>query len=448
MQKIETDILILGAGWSGLLAADLLYNKYNNKKIVILEKEQELGGLARTLNFRSFKFDIGGHGLFFKKEENANYLRKMVNYNDLLTLKRKIKVLYKNKYIDYPPNLYSVLRIEKKYVLNIFLDMFRLNKSQRQDNFEEWVKSNYGECLYKIYFRDYTEKVWGKSCNQLSASWADKRIGNNSLYKFFKSSFMRNGYGKENNPFFYYPKEGIGLLPKILERDVVNKGCQIYKGIELKQVLINKGTLKSLSYIFDKCEYEIHFKHIISSIPVTELIKIFLNATPVIKSTLQGIKYRNLILVNFIFDRRLITNWHWCYFPSSEVLFSRIHEPKLWSKDMAPEDKTLLCIEIFCDYDDFYWNMKEGDLINQVQDTLRNIGLVNGKDFFGARINKIKYAYPLHYCGFEKPLNDANSFFATFKNLHLIGRSGTHSYFDMEQCLENVRKKVEFLYRN
>lgn len=445
MKKIETDILILGAGWSGLVAADLLSGK--KKKVVILEKETEVGGLAKTFNFKGFKFDIGGHGLFFKDTKNLTYLKSTVNHNGLISLKRKTKVLFNNKYIDYPPNLSSLFKINKKYILNILLDMFRLNKRNQENNFEEWVKSNYGNYLYSIYFKDYTEKVWGKACNELSSSWADKRIGNSNLFKLIKGVFTGNGHCKENSHLFYYPKDGIGSLPGSLEYKITNGSCRIYKNAQLKQCSINNGKLVSLSFIYNNCLYEIFFKQIISSIPIVELIKMFpQHIDPWIYKNIDSIKYRNLILVGLIIDKKLATNWYWCYFPSKEVLFSRTHEPKFWSRDMALQDKTLLCIEIFCDHKDMYWNMKNEWLVEKVKNALKDIGLANNKEaMLDACVKKIEYAYPLYYKGFEKSLSPVKDFLGTFNNLRLIGRNGTHSYFDMEECLENVKTEVSQL---
>ncbi len=442
MEKIKTDVLILGAGWSGLVAADLLSQK--KKETVILEKEPQAGGLARTLDFNGFKFDLGGHGLFFKDPENISYLKNILNQNGLAILKRKIKVLFNNKYIDYPPSISSVIKLNKKYILNISRDMFRLKNKRRAGDFEEWVMSNYGECLYSIYFKDYTEKVWGVPCSQLSASWADKRIGNNNLMKLFKGLFISNGYCKENRQFFYYPGEGIGAIPSSLEHKVNGNNCKIFKNVRLKEFVLTDGKTNSLFFALDSKDYEISFNRIISSIPIVELIRVFPDKEiRPIQNVLQGIKYRNLIIVNLVIDKKIATNWYWCYFPSKEVIFSRIHEPKFWSADMAPKDKTALCIEIFCDHDDKYWNTNDEELIRQVKNCLRYIGLFDREEvFLDACVKRVEYAYPLHYKGFEDALNKINDFLAPYNNLLLIGRNGTHSYFDMEECLNNVKEKI------
>lgn len=443
MKKIETDILVLGAGWSGLVAADILSRQ--NRDVVILEKESEIGGLARTFNLKGFRFDIGGHKLCFHESNGiSSYIKNLINHNDLITLKRRVKILFNNKYIDYPITLSSLFSLNKKYILNILLDVLQLKRRLQQNNFEEWVKANYGECLYRIYFKDYTEKVWGEPCNKLSVIWADKRIGN--LSHLFTNIFMSNGGVKETVRFFYYPRQGMEFLIKSLEQRLKD-ACQIYKNVQINQFLSRNSKLSSLSFVSNKEEFQISFKKVISSIPIKELTSVLPNIPPNISQQVNnGIKYRSLILASFVINKKLVSNWHWCYFPSKNILFSRIHEPKFWSKDMASEDNTLLCTETFCNYGDLYWNMKDEEIINLVQKALKYTGLLNTKDaILDACVKKIEYAYPLHYDGFEKPLNRVKKFLSSFKNLCLIGRSGTHSYFDMEECLNNTQQVIEKL---
>lgn len=448
MKIIESDTLILGGGWSGLIAADLLVEK--KKNIVILEKEAETGGLARTFSLDGFKFDVGGHGLFIKKNENLSYLKEITKDNELINLKRKVKVLFNNRYIDYPPNITSLFKINKKYIFNILLDMFKYKKIASHNNFEQWVKANYGECLYNIYFKDYSEKVWGKPCNELPITWADKRIGNNNLFKLFKDTFIKIGEHKDSGGFFSYPKHGIGFLSCSLEEKIRKNGCRIYKNALLKQVSVKDDKIASLIFASEGCSFEVLFKTIISSIPIIELIRLFPESLiSKVRQHLEAIKYRNLIIASFIVNKKIATNWHWCYFPSKEVLFSRVHEPKFWSMDMAPnDDKTLLCTEIFCDYENKWWAAKDEEILRQIEASTRHTKLLNNKDIITqASVKRIEYAYPLYYKGFETPLDKIKDSLGTFKNIHLVGRNGAHAYFDMEECLENVKKTVDSLIK-
>ncbi|MDD5609949.1 MAG: FAD-dependent oxidoreductase [Candidatus Omnitrophica bacterium] len=443
MKKIDTDFLIIGAGWSGLVAAEILSSK--NQKVLVLEKEAEVGGLARTFNFKGFKFDIGGHGLFFKNQRNISYLKNLIEQNELLVLKRNSKLLFKNKYIDYPVNIRSLFTFNKKDMLKIMFNLLSLNKNKRRDNFEEWIKSNYGQHLYKIYFRDYTNKVWGIPCDQLSAAWADTRIGGSNLLKYLKKFFMNDYSVKESARSFYYPRKGIGLLVETLEQKL--KESSIYKNVQLQQFHNENGRLSSLSFMHNGSPAEVSFKHVISSIPVRELVKTLpLHKNHEFMGIEAGIKYRSLIIVSIEINRKNVSNWHWCYIPSKDVIFSRIHEPKFWSLDMAEKEKTLLCVEIFCDKNDAVWNKEESEIAKVAIEGLRRLELIKKEDkIIDYCIKKIDYAYPLYYNGAEKSLSTIKSLINSFSNLRLIGRSGTHSYFDMEECLDNVRQEINLI---
>ncbi len=437
MKKIQTDTLILGAGWSGLAAADILCRQ--GRKTVLLEKEPCAGGLARTVDFKGFKFDLGGHRLYFKEKENIDYLNRIVGRENLVSLRRNSRIFFDAKFIDYPASISSICRIDKRHVISILLDLFRRRNGKAGGNFEEWVKANYGECLYRIYFKDYTEKVWGLKCSDLSSDWADKRIGNNNLFALLRSIFITGYKVKDTAPTFVYPKNGMGGLIDSLEKKIGN--CQIYRNAGLEKLSSKDGRLDSASFIFRGEAFELSFKDVVSTIPIKELAEVVPGMNPEIKDIVRNqIKYRSLVLVGLVIRQKGLTAWHWCYFPSKDIPFSRIHEPKFWLKGMAPDDKTLICMEIFCDYADDLWNMNDADMAERVSEGLLRTGLLKDKGAIAdACIQKVRYAYPLHFCGFEKPLAKVKDFFLGFKNLKLLGRSGTHSYFDMEECLINTR---------
>lgn len=443
MIKTETDIIILGGGWSGLIAADILSRK--GKRIVLLEKEPELGGLARTLDYKGFKFDIGGHGLFFRNPISISYLKDNFGDVELLQLRKKAKILFNDRYINYPAGLSSIFFLGKKYVMKIILDLISLKRPSYCDNFEKWVLHNYGRCLYEIYFKEYTEKVWGLSCDKLSAFWADERIGKNNPVKSIAKILSYYSDEKDTLPFFYYPRQGIGTLINSLEEKLRNT-CVIYKGVNALRVRIGRVGFDSVSFVCGNNEFQISFKELVSSIPIAELVPTLTDIpVGVSNKTAEKIKYRSLILVNLLCSSDMVSKWHWCYFSSKDIFFSRIHEPKFWSKDMAKEGATLLCSEVFCDYGDKYWNMEDGELIKRVKDSLRYKGAPAIDTINDGCVKRIKYAYPFYYKGFETWLNEIKDFLRSFRNMHLIGRNGTHSYFNMEECLQDVIHKTDQL---
>lgn len=446
MNTLKTDFLILGGGLSGLLAADFLSGRGEN--VVLVEKENHFGGLARTLSFNGCRYDIGGHKLSVENYENAVYFRKLLNDNELYSLKRKSKIFFDNKYVNYPINLTSLFNIKKENLLKILFNILSLRKRNDViiDTFEKWVLANYGDYLYKIYFEEYTKKVWGVPCEKLSSCWADKRIGRNSFAGFFKNIllFRKNKYVKDASSSFYYPKLGIGEIIDSLEQNLKEKS-KIYKNVRSVKFLLNGAKLSSMHFIYNSESLNVEFKEVISSIPIKEFVGIMPDVPQDIRQeTESGIRYRNLIIVCLEISKKLISDWHWCYFPAKDIIFSRICEPKFWSKYMAPETKTLLCAEIFCEPNDFYWRMNDKDILSKTVRGLMQTRLIDSERLvLDACVRKIDYAYPLTYYGFEKSLDCVKDYINSFSNVTLIGRSGRHSYYDMEECLSDVRSTLQ-----
>ncbi len=444
MHEHQTDVLILGAGWSGLVAADMLAG--DRQKVVLIEKEAGIGGLARTFRAENFQFDVGGHGLHFKRKENLAYLFRLVDAPELQIQKRRARVYFQRRYLSYPPGLLSLFQINKEDLLKIILETFRKKRERRLENFEEWVRYHYGDHLFGIYFNDYTQKVWGQPCHVLSSAWAQKRIGQNKFWGMIGNLLTVRGEVKDTERHFLYPRRGIGHLVDAMERRLVGR-CSIVCRASPVSFERSGRQLVALHYSANGRIQRIRFKKVLSTIPLRELSLCMPKDCLRLFSEMAGtIRYRSLVLVVLIVGRRAITDWHWCYYPDKEIIFSRVHEPKRWSGFLVSEKgRTLLCAEIFCDYDDPYWRMDEGDLFARVKDSFLKTGLLSVDDAVsGLRVERVRYAYPLHVCGSEETLDQLRDAFAFFQNLRLAGRNGTHSYFDMEECLDSVRQSVKF----
>ncbi len=443
VRKKEVDLLVLGAGWSGLLTA-FLYAQKENGSVLVLEKDAVAGGLARTIDVQGFKADIGGHALFFKKAENIAFLKELLS-EDMLLLKRKETRIYINgQYLHYPANFDFIWKLNKKYIFHILWDLLKCRKVGQIRNFEDWVRAHYGDTLYKLVFQEYSQKVWGQPCRQLSHGWADMRIGKNSLPGFILKHFLEDTGVKEKGRAFYYPRRGMEALVKaLLSR--MGTGFQMTTNVQLQSFFGEGGRLMSLQYSAQGETHDVRFKRVVSTIPLTELVPVLSDPPAgIAQEAVRGIRYRSLIIVYLLVDKPLISDWSWCYYPSDKLIFSRIHEPKFWSKDLAPQGKTLLSVEIFCDYQDPYWEMKDDMIVVEVRKALKDVRLLSGEEgTMAAEVHRIKHAYPLMFCGFEASLGVVTQGLQKYTNLYLAGRSGTHSYFDMEECLEDVKKTVQ-----
>lgn len=318
-----------------------------------------------------------------------------------------------------------MLGLDKRLVLKILCDYLRSNGSPPNGCFEAWVKANYGDTLFRIFFKDYTEKVWGLHCNALSSDWAEKRIGRSDLLKFIKDIFIEDGSLSEGARRFFYPQNGMTDLINSLH-NAARGDCATFTGCQLKQFLARDGKLNSIVFSREGQQTEVFFKRVVSTIPVTELCK---SMTGILNGHLDGasqhIRYRSLVIASVILKRSMVSDWHWCYFPASDVVFSRLHEPKLWSRALAPsDDRTMVCAEIFCNYDDELWRMSDADFLKTTVAGLQKIGLVrHDGDVEDICVKRFRYAYPLLYDGYDKFLGVVKDKISSFGNIHLAVRS-------------------------
>jgi len=429
MKQITTDFVILGAGLSGLVVAESLIKE--KKDVVLIEKENQVGGLARTLSYDSFKFDIGGHRLCITKKENLAYLESLFNGNDIIYQKTKCKIYFESRFIDYPPSLKSSFSLNHRYLFKIAAELVKQKNKKSIRSFEDWIRSHYGDTLFEVYFKNYTEKVWGISCNNLSSDWADKRIGN---------AFSRNT--REYLPNFYYPRHGIGELPEKIGQYVNNK---LFKGSKIREIELFED-YGQLMFEVDNDIYRVKFKNLISTIPLRELIFLVKNAPVCLREITGDIKYRDLILACLVIDKEKLTPLHWCYIPQKDIIFSRIYEPKNWSPGLSKSrNSMMLCLEIFCSYNDNIWNTQDQLILKQVEDGLNKLNFCKGIKVLDGIIKRFTYVYPLYQVDYKECQDKVLAYFSKFRNVYLTGRSGSHSYLDMEECIIKGKETISLI---
>ncbi|MCD4779810.1 MAG: FAD-dependent oxidoreductase [Candidatus Omnitrophica bacterium] len=435
-KKIKTKFLILGGGLSGLFIA--LFLKRQGYEPVILEKSDDVGGLARTYSFQGHSFDVGGHRISFHEHENIQLVQSLIP--DLSTLTRRSKIYYSDRFIDYPITLSSFMSFSKKKLLKIVFEMAFSNRFVKPGNFEEWIRRYYGQTIYEIVFEHYSRKVWGQDCKNLSAEWAKRRIG---YYSF--SNLFHNIKAKENMKQFYYPGRGIGVLAQNLYQELVPQ-TTVLKNVHVQNIQIEDSSVKGVTCSAPEGSYDIQCEHLMSTIPLKELLKIApFAADHQLQSYGKDIRYRSLLQVNIVLNREHVSDWHWCYFPDEDLIFSRCYEPKYWHGHMGSgKQSTLLCVEIFCQYNDDIWNMREEDLTRRTGAQLIKIGIIRDQaECQDAYILRERYAYPLLYLHYETELKRLTDAVSSVRNLHMSGRNGTHAYYDIEECIINARSLSE-----
>jgi protoporphyrinogen oxidase len=441
-------IAIIGAGLAGLSAACILNR--NSLPVQVFEAENFIGGAARTVKHRDYSFDLGTHRFYTKNREVLKLIDELAG-EEMLTLQRMTRIYLQGKFVEYPLSFFdaisalettTILKAVTSYSTERLRGIFR---SSPEDNFEEWLISRFGRTLYEIYFRPYSEKVWGVPCSQLKADFAAQRIKDLSLWEAFKNMVWKKG----NKPMtlerqFLYPIHGFGRISEGLAKELPDDSIKLNSPITCLEhdgqsifgiIYKNNGKL---------CRYEP--AQVISTFSMSDLVGCLSPAPPVeVLDAAAGLKYRDQIFVFITLDREQVTPDHWIYFSSDDVFFGRIHEPKNWSSAMSPSGKTSLVVEIFCYESEPIWKEPDESLIKKVSCRIAELNLIEEGQVIDGCVVRLKKAYPLYVDNYEQRTETILHFLHPIKNLQIAGRNGLFKYTSGDYCIEMGIKAAENL---
>lgn len=425
--EYEADVLILGAGISGLALAERL--KDSGLKTLVLEKESAPGGLSRTAAAGGFLFDLGGHRLYFSKDEVRAWTENLLKGRVLLRPKRRSAVFTGGRLLGYPPTFFNSLL----YAAPLLLSKARGSGAVRRPaTLKDWLEARLGTRVHDRYFRDYTKKVWGLGTGELSPLWAERRIGGGfSMKAIMLELFGGRLSSKENAGTFLYPEKGIGELPQALLESAGNS-TTLLSGAEPRAFAFKNGRPAGLSFTARGEQHQAVFRAVASTIPLNSLARLF--PENAVKHA-AGIKYRSLVVLFAALKRRQRLAQHWIYFPDKDAAFSRACELANWSPALAPGGWLPMTFEFFCDEGDAVWKMGKTELAELAFSSPAMKKLAGAFEPGELAVERLPHAYPLLYAGSEAPLAEAKAALAGFDNLVLCGRTGSHSYLDTEECL-------------
>ncbi len=451
MPVTDNNIIIFGGGLAGLSAGYVL--TMAGLGVKVFESDSVVGGLSKTITHDGYRFDLGGHR-FFTKDRGLNDFVKGLMGEELISVLRKSKIYMRNKYLDYPLKpLNAIFGLGISTTIEILLTyaaekIKNLIRKPQNISLEDWVVSNFGRKMFNIYFKEYSEKVWGIDCGRISAEWVAQRIRGLSLAIAVKNAFFK--LTAKDVPslvdVFLYPKLGIGRISERL-KEHIEAGNNIVltdSGIER----INHSNFKIDSVVINShgrfvTEKAVEF---ISSIPITNLLKMLHPPPPEnILVTASQLKFRDLVIVAVMINRKRVTDQTWIYIPEQKIPFGRIHEPTNWSEKMAPEGRSILVAEFFSFKGDRIWNKSDEDLISITVENLENLGFIKKDEVVDSVVLRVPNAYPLFEVGYKEKCDEIYKYLDRFKNLHITGRSGMFRYYNMDHAIGsgiNTAKKI------
>lgn len=432
-------IIILGAGPAGLTAG---YEALNfGFTPLVYEQDAQVGGISKTINFRDYLFDVGGHRFFTKFRQIRAIWDELLG-PEFLVRPRLSRIHYRNRYFDYPLKPINALanlgvgesaRVIMSYIAE------RLKPPRDVVTFEDWVSRQFGKRLFHIFFKTYTEKVWGISCRQLQADWAAQRIKSLSLPKAIMDSFglLKTDRVTSLIDRFSYPRRGPGQMWDKARVAIESGGGRVELGAKAVRLNHSRGRVSSVVIQSSGSTSEASGDHYISSLPLKDLM-LCLDPSPpdeVVQAALR-LRYRAFITVGVILQKADIFPDNWIYVHSPDVQVGRIQNFKNWSPDMVPDPCfTSLGLEYFCFDDDSLWKSPDRSLIALATTELARLGLARTDQVIDATVIKSPKAYPIYDDSYKMAVGTIRGYLTSFSNLQTIGRNGLHRYNNQDHSM-------------
>jgi protoporphyrinogen oxidase len=438
-----SETVIIGAGPAGLTAAHELGKL--GRRATVLEADQSVGGLARTIMYRDYRFDIGGHR-FFSKIPLVNALWKEILGDDFLLRPRLSRIFYRGHFFDYPLKPLNALRglgpLEAALVCLSYARA-RISPAREEISFEDWVSNRFGQRLYRIFFKTYTEKVWGIPCSEIASAWAVQRIKNLSLGEALRHALFK-GRSRDGQIIttlideFHYPRLGPGMMWEGCAERVERAGSRVRCGVRVQRIRHSQGRVERVQARTAGGEsLDLPADHLISSMPIRDLINALDPPPPAaVRHAAAQLRYRDYLTVLLIVRRANVFPDNWIYIHSPDVKLGRIQNYKNWSPDMVPDPtRTALGLEYFLWEHDPEWSWPDQRLIDYgIQDCLR-IGLIDAAEVEDGTVIRVPKAYPVYDQHYQEHLATVRRYLAGIPNLQLIGRNGQHRYNNQDHSM-------------
>ncbi|HZS13181.1 MAG TPA: NAD(P)/FAD-dependent oxidoreductase [Candidatus Dormibacteraeota bacterium] len=441
----HTSVVVIGAGPAGLAAAEELQR--HGVSCVVLEKDSVIGGLARTIEHMGCRFDVGPHRFFSKADLVEERWTEWLG-EDMVTCDRLTRILYRGKYFDYPLKATNALFSLGPWQTVLCMASYakaRLRPVKQPRSFEDWVSNQFGKRLFSIFFKTYTEKVWGIPTDELSADWAAQRIKGLNLFEVARNAILpkrvRGGDAviKTLIDSFRYPRNGTGSMWNHVADDLRRKGVPVEMNTEVVRIDHEGGRVRSVTgRTAGGAERTWTCEHVISTLPIRELVASF--NPPLaenVRKAAASLNYRDFVTVDLVIRRENVIPDHWIYVHDPSVKVARISNFKNFSPNMVPEPGlTGLGLEYFCFEGDGIWERSDEELVELGKRELVQLGLVQSGEVVGGLIHRHLKAYPVYDDVYDKHLEVIRAAVAEHVGgLEFVGRNGMHRYNNQDHAM-------------
>lgn len=500
--------IIIGAGPAGLTAAYEFLKKTSIHPMV-MEESNEIGGISKTINYNGNRIDIGGHRFFSKNEEimewwqhimpiqdspsydslllkeaspNSEGKKDPEKVNEVMLIRQRVsRIFYLRKFFDYPISLKLQTFINMGFIRTMRAGFGYINSTlfkREEKSLEDFYINRFGKSLYKMFFEDYTEKVWGIHPSKLGADWGSQRVKGLSIMTVLKNMFaIKNSSSSQEKQSdinqknvetslierFLYPKYGPGHLWETVANEVRRRDGDIFLNHKVTRIHVKDWKVKSIDVEENGLIRNFPCNYLLSSMPIKDLIAAIsdIEIPQDVQRIAQDLPYRDFITVGVLVNKLMIKNltkiktWKkripdtWIYIQERDVKIGRLQIFNNWSPYMVKDYQNTMWIglEYFCSEGDEMWNMDKQEFIDMAIDELEKIDILDKKDVLDATQIKVRKAYP-SYFGTYYELDNVIKFVDKIENLYCIGRNGQHRYNNMDHSMltamitvDNIKNK-------
>jgi len=438
------EVVIIGGGPAGLTAAWELA-RLDHLSARVFEKDDIVGGIARTDVYKGYRFDIGGHR-FFTKVTLVEEIWDEILGDEMLVRPRMSRIFYNGIFFDYPLKPLNALGglglIESARVGLSFVkaQVFPIRDEQ---SFDQWVTNRFGRRLFEIFFETYTEKVWGIPCTEIGADWAAQRIKNLDLVQAVKAALLGQRTSDKGEVIttlieqFKYPRLGPGQMWESCRDQLAERGIPTEMGTEVVRLEREGQSILAAVVREGDGERRVPGSHFISSMPIKQLVHAMDPPAPAeVQAAADNLKYRDFLTVVLIVKNPDLFPDNWIYIHSPDVRLGRIQNFKNWSPEMVPDPATsALGLEYFVNVGDDLWTMDDDALVALGTRECAHLGLVNAEQVFDGCVVRMPKAYPVYDRDYQSTLATLRAWLDPIDNLQLIGRNGQHRYNNQDHSM-------------